>query len=98
MPTKQFSFKTSKLSSTADQLWSASKSGFKANEKSVKLDLGKTLVKSDDSSVKGKNDNEKLPCASTSNGFIFGSRLTERVIVDKNVSFFFLIFQAEKCT
>uniref|UniRef100_A0A915Q757 RanBD1 domain-containing protein n=1 Tax=Setaria digitata TaxID=48799 RepID=A0A915Q757_9BILA len=76
MTTKRFTFKSSKLSSAADQLWSASKSGFKADEKSIKLDLGKTLTKN-----KLEKSTSAGTAGSTSIGFIFGSKLSEKVIV-----------------
>ncbi|KAM3718240.1 Ran-binding protein [Dirofilaria immitis] len=76
MATKRFSFKSSKLSSAADQLWLASKSGFKADEKSIKLDLGKTLAR--DKPEKSANTEA---VKSTVDGFIFGSKLSEKVII-----------------
>ncbi|KAL3995369.1 RanBP1 domain family protein [Acanthocheilonema viteae] len=77
MTTKRFEFKSSKLSSAADQLWTASKSGFKADEKNIKLDLGKTLAK--DKSEKSRN---MEAVKSVADGFIFGSKLSEKVIIN----------------
>ncbi|OZC05562.1 hypothetical protein X798_07464 [Onchocerca flexuosa] len=76
MTTKRFTFKSSKLSSAADQLWSASKSGFKADEKNIKLDLGKTLAKD-----KPEKSTNAEATKSTVDGFIFGSKLSEKVII-----------------
>uniref|UniRef100_A0A2K6VDW5 RanBD1 domain-containing protein n=1 Tax=Onchocerca volvulus TaxID=6282 RepID=A0A2K6VDW5_ONCVO len=76
MTTKRFTFKSSKLSSAADQLWSASKSGFKADEKSIKLDLGKTLAKD-----KPEKSTNAEATKTTVDGFIFGSKLSEKVII-----------------
>lgn len=84
MTTKRFTFKSSKLSSAADQLWSASKSGFKADEKNIKLDLGKTLAT--DKSEKSANVETTK---STVGGFIFGSKLSEKVIISNGVCFSF---------
>uniref|UniRef100_A0A0R3RFT3 RanBD1 domain-containing protein n=1 Tax=Elaeophora elaphi TaxID=1147741 RepID=A0A0R3RFT3_9BILA len=73
MTTKQFAFKSSKLTTAADQLWSASKSGFKADEKNIKLDLGKTLAKD-----KPEKSGNTEAIKSTADGFIFGSKLSEK--------------------
>lgn len=76
---KPFSFKSSALSVAADQLWSASKKEFKAGDTSVKLDLGKTLGE--------KSEPAARPAETTKNtGFVFGSKITERVIVDNKVT------------
>ncbi|VDN04286.1 unnamed protein product [Thelazia callipaeda] len=77
MTTKRITFKSSKLSSAADQLWLASKNGFKADEKSIKLDLGKTLTK-DTPEVRIADFEET--CATGS--FIFGSKMSEKVIIN----------------
>lgn len=84
MTTKRFTFKSSKLSSAADQLWSASKSGFKADEKSIKLDLGKTLAKD-----KPEKSTNAEATKTTVDGFIFGSKLSEKVIISNGVCIFF---------
>uniref|UniRef100_A0A915CGC7 RanBD1 domain-containing protein n=1 Tax=Parascaris univalens TaxID=6257 RepID=A0A915CGC7_PARUN len=78
---KPFVFKSSKLSTAADQLWTASKSEFKPSTTAtaVKLDLGKTLI---DDNVANAKLNADL---ANKKGFIFGSKLTERVIVDAKV-------------
>ncbi|VDK79259.1 unnamed protein product [Litomosoides sigmodontis] len=73
MTTKRFAFKSSKLSSAADQLWSASKSGFKADEKNIKLDLGKVLTKD-----KPTRSDSTESAKATADGFIFGSKLSEK--------------------
>lgn len=78
---KPFVFKSSKLSTAADQLWTASKSEFKptTTATAIKLDLGKTLV---DDKVSAAKLNADL---ASKKGFVFGSKLTERVIVDAKV-------------
>ncbi|MFH4981573.1 hypothetical protein AB6A40_008282 [Gnathostoma spinigerum] len=68
---KPFSFKSSKLSSAVDPLWSASKGGFKAEEASIKLDLGKTL---------GNEKSVDPAKASNLPTFVFGSKITERIV------------------
>ncbi|EFO20575.2 RanBP1 domain-containing protein [Loa loa] len=78
MTTKRFAFKSSKLSSAADQLWSASKSGFKADEKNIKLDLGKTLAKD-----KPEKSSNAEATKNTVGSFVFGSKLSEKVIISK---------------
>ncbi|CAG9535698.1 unnamed protein product [Cercopithifilaria johnstoni] len=78
MTTKRFAFKSSKLSSAADQLWLASKSGFKADEKNIKLDLGRTLTK-DKTEKSGNTEAAK----STAVDFIFGSKLSEKDRTDE---------------
>uniref|UniRef100_A0A0N5AG55 RanBD1 domain-containing protein n=1 Tax=Syphacia muris TaxID=451379 RepID=A0A0N5AG55_9BILA len=72
---KPFAFKSSALSSTADELWSASKKVFKAGDTSIKLDLGKTLAEKSKTNVRPSD-------AVKTSGFVFGSKITERVIVD----------------
>lgn len=94
MTTKRFAFKSSKLSSAADQLWSASKSGFKADEKNIKLDLGKMLTK--DKPAKSESTEA---AKTTADGFIFGSKLSEKVIVSNGVCIFsfLLLLSANLC-
>ncbi|KAK6104543.1 RanBP1 domain family protein [Brugia pahangi] len=77
MTTKRIAFKSSKLSSAADQLWSASKNGFKADEKNIKLDLGKTLAKD-----KPERNANIETVKNTGDSFIFGSKLSEKVIIN----------------
>ncbi|VDM39881.1 unnamed protein product [Toxocara canis] len=78
---KPFAFKSSKLSTAADQLWSASKNEFKPTgaTTSIKLDLGRTLADDKTSAAKLNAD------LANKKGFVFGSKLTERVIVDIKV-------------
>lgn len=80
MTSKRFSFKSSKLSTAADQLWTASKNGFKADDKSIKLDLGKTLLKD-----KAEKNAEADKTVESLGGFIFGSKLSEKVIINNGV-------------
>lgn len=84
MTTKRFVFKSSKLSSAADQLWLASKSGFKADEKNIKLDLGKMLAKD-----KPEKSISTEAAKNTADDFIFGSKLSEKVIINNGVCIFF---------